>query len=280
MLKKIVATAFMMISISAFAADDNEKLDAFLPDVTKATLATFKNYAPLEINLNTNLNDGAQAAREYIDYSETKSCKISVNPGFYIFQEEVNPFLQFGLTIQTIRNFLMLHELAHCMDGEAPLEGIEPVAWREALGDGFAASMLYHKYQLSAPKITRLSLFRNTNENGGAHKILTYMSGRMERYGEKDIDPMIVLEKVKEIRREAFGVKLEKAAKPILAIEKTKEEATEQKNMNITQDSEKLKETVNDAISKNVDTKLVLEKIKEMRGDTIGLSSSSIGKLK
>jgi hypothetical protein len=280
MLKKIVATAFMMISISAFAADDNEKLDAFLPDVTKATLATFKNYAPLEINLNTNLNDGAQAAREYIDYSETKSCKISVNPGFYIFQEEVNPFLQFGLTIQTIRNFLMLHELAHCMDGEAPPEGIEPVAWREALGDGFAASMLYHKYQLSAPKITRLSLFRNTNENGGAHKILTYMSGRMERYGEKDIDPMIVLEKVKEIRREAFGVKLEKAAKPILAIEKTKEEATEPKNMNITQDSEKLKETVNDAISKNVDTKLVLEKIKEMRGDTIGLSSSSIGKLK
>jgi hypothetical protein len=280
MLKKIVATAFMMISISAFAADDNEKLDAFLPDVTKATLATFKNYAPLEINLNTNLNDGAQAAREYIDYSETKSCKISVNPGFYIFQEEVNPFLQFGLTIQTIRNFLMLHELAHCMDGEAPPEGIEPVAWREALGDGFAASMLYHKYQLSAPKITRLSLFRNTNENGGAHKILTYMSGRMERYGEKDIDPMIVLEKVKEIRREAFGVKLEKAAKPILAIEKTKEEATEPKNMNITQDSEKLKETVNDAISKNIDTKLVLEKIKEMRGDTIGLSSSSIGKLK
>jgi hypothetical protein len=280
MLKKIVATAFMMISISAFAADDNEKLDAFLPDVTKATLATFKNYAPLEINLNTNLNDGAQAAREYIDYSETKSCKISVNPGFYIFQEEVNPFLQFGLTIQTIRNFLMLHELAHCMDGEAPPEGIEPVAWREALGDGFAASMLYHKYQLSAPKITRLSLFRNTNENGGAHKILTYMSGRMERYGEKDIDPMIVLEKVKEIRREAFGVKLEKAAKPILAIEKTKEEATEPKNMNITQDSEKLKETVNDAISKNVDAKLVLEKIKEMRGDTIGLSSSSIGKLK
>jgi hypothetical protein len=280
MLKKIVATAFMMISISAFAADDNEKLDAFLPDVTKATLATFKNYAPLEINLNTNLNDGAQAAREYIDYSETKSCKISVNPGFYIFQEEVNPFLQFGLTIQTIRNFLMLHELAHCMDGEAPPEGIEPVAWREALGDGFAASMLYHKYQLSAPKITRLSLFRNTNENGGAHKILTYMSGRMERYGEKDIDPMIVLEKVKEIRREAFGVKLEKAAKPILAIEKTKEESTEPKNMNITQDSEKLKETVNDAISKNVDAKLVLEKIKEMRGDTIGLSSSSIGKLK
>lgn len=317
MLKKIVASAFMMISISAFAANDNEKLQEFLPDVTKATLAVFKNHAPVEININTGLQDGAQAAREYVNYAETTNCKISVNPGFYIFQEEVNPFLQIGLTTQSIRNFLMLHELAHCMDGEAPPDGIDPVAWREALGDGFAASMLYHKYQLSAPKIVRLSLFRNTNENGGAHKMLTYMGSRMERYGEKNIDPMIVLEKVKEIRREVFGVKLEKAAKPILALEekkeesieiknateelskpkevliesitknvepilspeKKKEEFTELKNADITTELAKIKEVPTETLTTKIEPTLVLEKIKEMRRDAIGLSSTNSDKL-
>ena len=118
-----------------------------LSDIVFATILTLAQTNPeIEISFNEGFidNDVAQAQRFMgSSYAETTACVVTFDRSNFERIGEIDKYRYIKIDRSKLRDFIMLHEIAHCLDGIPAPKGVDAIEWREFLADVYSASELY-----------------------------------------------------------------------------------------------------------------------------------------
>ena len=128
-------------------------------------------------------NDVANAARSYVDgFDHTTSCKITIDRTNFDNAYAAARRERIALREEEFREFILLHELGHCFDGEKAPPGVDATRWQEFLADSYAGLELLAS-DLSIMKYQRLVKFRNwigraRNNAAALESVLPYVASQ------------------------------------------------------------------------------------------------------
>lgn len=181
----------------------------YLSNLSFNVLYSFRKRVPIKLENNNVIDDYAQASRFYNNYENTISCTVVLNTSQDLDKtSKKNPMIKAGFTSFQIKEFIYLHELAHCLDGELPIKDVDPIAWREALADGYASYIMYNHGLLSKTTIVRFAKLRmKTNEDGGAGNMQLFIDKNLDKIDQSLKDPLDILNEIKKLRYKMYKIR-------------------------------------------------------------------------
>lgn len=195
-----------------------ESKDNIVPNIAKQTLLAFREDTNIFIKENNYLeNEGipdiGQAERSDYFGRRPNECVVSFNETSLAFTNTTNNnvFVIMNINNNIIKEFIFLHEFAHCHDGELPNKNVDSIEWREALADGYAMATLLDSNVINAHKI---NIFKKEREKYNAVGSVLMLNKIVDFYNTnlKDLHltPVERLNKIKILRKSIFAHTLEK----------------------------------------------------------------------
>lgn len=187
--------------------------DSLVPKLAMQTLIAFREDTDILIAVNNNLEsegipDIGQAKRSDYLGRRNNECVVSFNEDSKAFTTHTNNniFVKMNLTENTIKNFIFLHEFAHCHDGELSPQNIDSVEWREALADGYSMATLLDSGFINEYKIEKFKQEREKYNAIGSvlilNKIVDFYNTNIKDLG---LTPLQRLNKIKNLRKTVFA---------------------------------------------------------------------------
>lgn len=186
--------------------------DDIVPHLAMKTLTDFRENTDIFIQINNNLeNEGipdiGQAQRHDYLGRRHNECVVSFNEDSVAFTNTThnNIFVKMNFNNVKIKEFIFLHEFAHCYDGELSPKNIDSIQWREALADGYAMATLLSNNLINSYQI---KLFKKERERFNAIGS-TFMLNKIVEFYHTDIEPLNLtptqrLNKIKLLRKSVF----------------------------------------------------------------------------
>jgi hypothetical protein len=179
-LKTLAASAMALVAAVSQAQDFNLASLAGLPSVRSVAEMRVdagslpKGFPPVYVRLDAPdaLEDAASASRHYEeDYAVTTKCVLRLNINAPVWssaaeRQSLSAFLRpLGRVSNGRRMFLLLHELAHCVDTERAQDALSPLEkhlWKEVYAD-MVAVMVMRRYGVPARAFETMASLRGTS---------------------------------------------------------------------------------------------------------------------
>lgn len=186
--------------------------DSLVPKLAMQTLIAFREDTDILITVNNNLESegipdiGQANRRDYLG-KRNNECVVSFNEESRAFSTHTNNniFVRMNFSNNTIKEFIFLHEFAHCHDGELSPQNIDSIEWREALADGYAIATLLDYDLVNTYKIDKFKQEREKYNAVGSvlilGKIMDFYNTEIKDLG---LTPVERLDKIKKLRKSVF----------------------------------------------------------------------------
>lgn len=188
--------------------------DSLVSPKAMQSLIAFREEESIRVSEDLNLEtegkeDTGQAKRIEYDGSRPNECVISLNTYASSFNDtsDRNIFIKMKWNETLIKEFIFLHELGHCQDGQIEPSNINQVQWREALADGYAMATLLDSNLVNEKSIDIFKNYRDKINSTGSvlmlNQIIPFFENEIKG---KNYTPIERMNKIKQLRNMIYHV--------------------------------------------------------------------------
>lgn len=173
--------------------------------IVLAIILALSNGSPFGVSVQAGpvMDDIAESERSFGKaYGETQGCRITFdndnfNAALVKFRSKY-----IKLTSSKLRDFVLVHEVAHCFDGVPAPTGVDEIEWREYFADIFSGVELYRAGAITSEDYDQLIKLRSSSTQ--PFRVNALSEGKLLLEFDKNASSVDLALRVKEFRNERF----------------------------------------------------------------------------